>query len=89
MSFMTYQEIGNELGITKQAVSQNIKKGINKTYDYIYDNLSEGYFDALLLMVKFFNINNNDDFKQMYKLINKHTKEKIETSYEWEEYYKK
>jgi len=81
---MTYEEIGDELGITKQAVSQNIKKGINKVYNNIVNNLTDGdYFEALMIMVSLFNIDNNDDFNQMYKLINKESKENIESSYEW------
>jgi len=87
MSFMTYEEIGDEIGITKQAVSQNLKKSINKVFNYICDNLADNYFDALMLTVSLFNIDNNDDFKQMYKLINKDTKEKIELSYEWKKNY--
>jgi predicted transcriptional regulator len=86
MSFMTYEEIGKEIGITKQAVSQIIKKGINKTYNNILHNITEtknDYFEALMIMVSFFNIDNNDDFNQMYKLIDKNIKENIETSYEW------
>lgn len=83
MSLMTYDEIGVEVGITKQAVSQNIKKGINKVFDYIYTNVARNPFEALLMMVVFFNIDNHDDFKQMYKLINKQSKKLIENTKEW------
>lgn len=83
MSLRTYEEIGNKLGITKQAVCQNTKKAINKVYNYIEKNCAENPLDAIIILTTFLNINNHDDFKQMYKTINKNTKKRIELSSEW------
>lgn len=83
MGFMTYEQIGNEIGITKQAVSINIKKAVNKVFSNI-TNIADTPFEALTLFLAFLNIDNNDDFKQVYKLINKEHKSKIENSPEWQ-----
>lgn len=80
---MTYEEIGNELGITKQAVCQNTKKAVNKVFDYIEKNCSENPMDAVMMLTAFLNIDNHDDFKQVYKLINTNVKKRIESSSEW------
>jgi predicted DNA-binding protein YlxM (UPF0122 family) len=80
---MTYDEIGAEIGITKQAVSQNVKKGVNKIFNYIHENIAKSPFEALSMLVIFLNIDNHDDFKQMYKLIDTKYKKSIERSKEW------
>ena len=83
MSFMTYDEIGADIGITKQAVSQNVKRGVNKVFDYIYSSITKNPFDALSMLVVFLNIDNHDDFTQMYKLIKNESKKLIEDTKEW------
>lgn len=87
MGFMTYEQIGNDIGITKQAVSNNLKKAINKVYDQILIKVTKcNAFAALMQMVFLFNIDNHDDFIQMYKLLSKENKQIIEDSCEWRMY---
>jgi len=88
MSLMTYEEIGDEIGITKQAVSQNVKRGVNKIFNYIFLNIAKSPFEALMMLVAFLGIDDHDDFKQVYKLIDKQFKDVIEVSKEWIEYMK-
>ena len=79
---MTYESIGKELGISKQAVSQHMKKGINKLFLGV-EKISDDAYDTLKTLVYSLNINNHADFKQFYKLLNKDIKERIESNEEW------
>jgi len=84
---MTYQEIGDELNISKQAVSQLIKKGVNKIYKYMFQaNIVQTPFEAIQAITMFFNIDNHDDFKQMFKLFDNNIKKEITTDEEWKKY---
>ncbi len=82
MSFMTYEEIGKEMNISKQAVNQLLNKAIDKTFKVISNN-TDSPFDAIKTMTMIFNINNNKDFQQMYKILNKKYKQEIENDKEW------
>lgn len=83
MSLMTYDEIGSELGVTKQAVRNNLKKAINKSYEYINVNIGKTPFESLTILTLFFGITEHKDFQQMYKLINKKLKKLIEGTDDW------
>ena len=82
---MTYEEIGEELDISKQAVSQLTKKAVNKVYKTIVKTTSSP-FEAIKTMTLFFNIDNHDDFKQMFKILDNDTKEEIQDDEEWNKY---
>ena len=83
MSLMTYEEIGSELGVTKQAVRNNLKKAINKSYEYINDYIGGTPFESLRILTLFFGITEHKDFQQMYKLIDKKIKKLIEGTNDW------
>ena len=84
MSFMTYQEIGDEMNITKQAVSQLVKKAVNKTYRTIANGkYVDSPFEAVKAMTLFFNIDNHKDFTQMYKILDDSIIQEIENDEEW------
>ena len=83
---MTYKEISNELNITKTAIHLNVKKAVNKIYINIEKNYAENYFDALETLLLILNIDNHKDFKQLYRLFYKETRERIENSDEWKKY---
>jgi len=87
IGFMSYEEIGKELGVTKTAVYQNVKRGINKAYKHLEKTCSDlTPLDILETILLIFNIDNHDDFKQLYRLFSPKIKERIEQSEEWENY---
>ena len=83
---MTYKEISNELNITKTAIHQNVKKAVNKTYINIEKNYTENCIDAIETLLLILNIDTHKDFKQLYRLFYKETRERIENSDEWKKY---
>jgi len=83
MSLMTYEEIGEELGVTKQAVRNNLKKAINKSYEYINNHIGDSPFESLRILTLFFGITEHKDFQQMYKLIDKKIQKIIEGTDDW------
>ena len=85
MSFMTYQEIGDDLDITKQAVSQLVKRAVNKTYKTIVNSkFVDSPFEAIKVMTVFFNIDNHKDFMQMFKILDNVTIQEIQSDEEWQ-----
>ena len=71
---MNGQEIANELGITRQAVSKLLQKSITK----IYNRLDGDPKDKLLSMFKAFDITDEKDMKSMYKMLPKTERDKID-----------
>lgn len=68
---MTGQEIAEELGITRQAVSKILQKAVTKVYNKLTGDPNE----RLLTMIRMFDINDEKDIKSLYKLLPKDAKE--------------
>jgi predicted transcriptional regulator len=67
---MSGSEIASELGITRQAVSQVLKRAIGKVYRGLLDGgVTESPTKTLLLMRDWFGIETEDDIKQFLNLI--------------------
>lgn len=71
---MNGQQIANELGITRQAVSKLLQKSVTKVYNRLEGEPKE----KLLNMIKAFDITDEKDIKSLYKLLPKTEREKID-----------
>ena len=70
---MNGQQIGDELGITRQAVSKILQKAIHK----VYYKLEGSPKEKLMSIINGFNINDDSDMKAIYKLLPNSEKDKI------------
>lgn len=74
----TGSEIARELNISRQAVSQLIKRAISKIYDgLLNEHVCDSPVDAILFMRKWFGINDDEDIQQFYDLFPPRIKEEI------------
>ena len=66
---MTGSEIARELGITRQAVSQALKRAIRKLYDGLMkEGLTDGPIDTVMFMREWLNITEDEDIQQFFEL---------------------
>lgn len=77
-------EIGRELETTRSNVSQTLKRALTKVYNKIlYEHeLASRPTEALLLMLKHFNINNDEDAQEFFKILPKQIKSEVENDIE-------
>lgn len=78
---MNGSEIAKELGISRQAVSYNIRKAIKKMYNYILEEkIAETPFQAVVVLMHALNVSNGDvsDIKGFLKLFDKSVISSIE-----------
>ena len=71
---MTGSEIADELGISRQAVSQSLKKSMKKIYRQVKKlRLAEEPFEIVLIMMEVFNVNkaSKQDVEEFYCLFPK------------------
>ncbi len=76
-------QIGNELGISRQAVSYSIRKSMKKMYKYVLENdIAETPFDAVLSLMSILGINDSDcdDVKGFIKLFSKDIQKEIKNN---------
>ena len=77
---MTGSEIADELGISRQAVSQSLKKSMKKIYRQVKKlNLADTPFEIVLVMMTFLNINqaSKQDVEEFYCLFPKDLQKEI------------
>jgi len=77
---MDGQEIATELGITRQAVSNLLKRGMEKFYREVQKMDREwGPFDVSCAMMKMLNVGHNyEEIKKFYKLFPPKIRKEIE-----------
>ena len=78
---MNGAEIGKVIGISRQAVSYNIKKSMRKMYKYILSSgMADTPFDAVLVLMNVLGINKGDteDIRSFINLFDMNIREEIE-----------
>ena len=66
---MTGSEIARDMGISRQAVSQTLKRAMGKMYRGVMDNgLEETPTEAVLFLQKFLNVTDEEDIQQFFEL---------------------
>ncbi len=74
----TGSEIARELDISRQAVSQSLKRAIIKVYEgLLSEDVCESPTEALLFMRDWFGVNDDEDIQQFYDLFPKYIKDDI------------
>ncbi|HSH52209.1 MAG TPA: helix-turn-helix domain-containing protein [Bacteroidales bacterium] len=74
---MSGEDIANELGISRQAVSQAIKKAVNKMYNGLVKKYDNTPATAFLQMQEFLELEDIDDIKELLKFLSKQNREAI------------
>jgi len=74
------EEIATELGITRQAVSYNLRRGMKKMYNYVLDKKwADSPFEAITVLMRMLNLNTSDmdDIKSFLSLFDKNIIEEV------------
>ena len=74
---MTGTEIANELGISRQAVSNTLKRGLKKLYDTLKKENGTGAFETAVNIAIGFNVV-DDEYKKFFKLFPPAVRKEIE-----------
>lgn len=74
---MNGEEIAKELGISRQAVGQTIKRAVNKVYTGLVKNHKNSPSLAFLQMQDYFGITDKDDIDDLLKFLSKDNKEAL------------
>jgi len=74
----TGSEISRELNVSRQAVSQILKRAIVKVYEnLLFENICDTPTDAILYMRNWFGVEEEEDIQQFYDLFPKRIKDEI------------
>jgi len=74
----TGSEIARELGISRQAVSQSLKRAVTKVYSGLLEKgITERPTETVLVMQSWFGIEDEDDIKQFYDMFPKNIRDEI------------
>ena len=74
----TGSEIARELNISRQAVSQSLKRAIIKTYEgLLVENICDTPTEAIMFMRDWFGVDDDEDLQQFYDLFPKYIKDDI------------
>ena len=66
---MTGSEIARELNISRQAVSQSLKRGLTKMYITLRENgITESPTETMVCLQSFFDVKQEDDVQQFIEL---------------------
>ena len=72
------EQISKKLGITRQAVSQSIKRGMEKCYNAVGEmNEDQSPFQIACHLMAMFNVNEEEETKKFIKLFPPHTRRLI------------
>jgi len=75
---MSGSEIARELGISRQAVSQLLKRSISKVYNGILEKgLTDTPTETAMFMMDWFGIEDEEDIQQFYDLFSVEIQDKI------------
>lgn len=74
---MNGEEIADELGISRQAVSQTIKRAVNKVYKGLVTKHKNSPANAFLQMQEYFGVSDVDDVEDLYKFLTKENMEAV------------
>ncbi len=77
---MSGQEIAKELGITRMAVSNTLKRALKKLHTNVKKELKMNDFEAAVAIQIGMNVDNEDDIKSFFKLFPPDVRKKIEAS---------
>ncbi len=76
----TGSEIARELDISRQAVSQSLKRGVIKVYKKLLDDsICDTPTEAIIFIQEWFGIQDEDDIQQFLDLFPKQIKDDIKT----------
>lgn len=74
----TGSEIARELDISRQAVSQTLKRAVTKIYRGLLENeVTDNPTETILFMRDWFNITDEEDIQQFYDMFPKDIREEI------------
>ncbi len=77
---MTGSEIARELGITRQAVSQSLKRAISKVYYGLQEqNITESPTETIMFMRDWFGITDEEDIQQFFDLFPKKIRDEVKS----------
>jgi predicted transcriptional regulator len=75
---MSGSEIARELGISRQAVSQALKRAMGKTYRGLLEQkITESPTETVLFMREWFGVLDEEDIEQFFDLFPKDVQEEI------------
>ena len=74
----TGSEIARELNISRQAVSQTLKRAVTKIYNGLQeDGITESPMETILYMRDWFGITDEEDIQQFYDMFPKSIRDEI------------
>ena len=74
----TGSEIARELDISRQAVSQTLKRAVTKIYNgLLEENITESPTETILFMRDWFGITDEEDLQQFYDMFPKNIRDEI------------
>lgn len=74
----TGSEISRELDISRQAVSQSLKRAIIKVYEgLLIEEICDTPTESLMFMREWFGVQDDEDIQQFYDLFPKYIKDEI------------
>lgn len=75
---MTGSEIAREMDISRQAVSQSLKRAVMKVYTNLQEEgITDGPIETIMVMRQWFDIEDDDDLKEFYDIFPKKVREEI------------
>lgn len=74
---LNYQEVAEQMGITRQAVYSTLKRSIPKIYDkYKYKYNTEPY-ETIINIIQGLNIQTKKDTKMLYSMLSEEQKKEV------------
>jgi len=74
----TGSEIAREMGISRQAVSQTLKRSIKKIYDGLLERgITDNPTQTLMYMMEWFGLTDDEDIQQFYDMFPKKIKDEV------------
>lgn len=75
---MSGSEIARELNITRQAVSQSLKRAVTKVYEgLIEENITETPTETIIFMMDWFGISDEEDIQQFFEMFPKKIRDEV------------